>query len=80
VRIEQRLGDLGLALPEPVKLPPGVTTSFAWIRVRGNRAFISGHGAVAPDGSPAGPFGKVPSEVSQDEAQRSAPRRAGDPG
>jgi enamine deaminase RidA (YjgF/YER057c/UK114 family) len=72
VRIEQRLRDLGLELPDPVKLPPAVKTSFAWIRVRGNRAFISGHGALAPDGSPAGPFGKVPSEVSQEEAQRSA--------
>jgi enamine deaminase RidA (YjgF/YER057c/UK114 family) len=72
VRIERRLADLGLELPDEIKLPPGVKTCFAWIRVRGNRAFISGHGALAPDGSPAGPFGKVPSEVSLAEAQDSA--------
>jgi hypothetical protein len=49
-----------------------VTISFEWIRVRGNRAFVSGHGPLAPDGSPAGPFGKVPSEVPLEVAQASA--------
>jgi enamine deaminase RidA (YjgF/YER057c/UK114 family) len=72
VRIEQRLEELGLVLPEASKLPPGIKISFSWVRVRGNRAFVSGHGALAPDGSPAGPFGKVPNEVSVEEAQASA--------
>jgi enamine deaminase RidA (YjgF/YER057c/UK114 family) len=72
VRIEQRLDELGLVLPEAAKLPPGIRVSFSWVRVRGNRAFVSGHGALTPDGSPAGPFGKVPSEVSLEEAQASA--------
>ena len=54
-RIEQRLADLGLELPAEVKLPPGVRVSFAWVRVRGDRAFVSGHGALTPDGSPV-PF------------------------
>ena len=72
MRIEQRLDELGLVLPETAKVPPGIRTSFSWVRVRGNRAFVSGHGALAPDGSPAGPFGKVPTEVSLEEAQASA--------
>ena len=72
MRIEQRLADLSLQLSDEIKLPVGVKTSFAWVRVRGNRAFISGHGALARDGSPAGPFGKVPSEVLLEQAQRSA--------
>ncbi|HEX8859911.1 MAG TPA: RidA family protein [Actinomycetes bacterium] len=72
MRIEQRLDELGLVLPEAAKVPPGIRTSFSWVRVRGNRAFVSGHGALAPDGSPAGPFGKVPAEVSLEEAQASA--------
>ena len=38
----------------------------------GDRAFVSGHGPLAPDGSPAGPYGKVPSEVSLEAAQESA--------
>jgi enamine deaminase RidA (YjgF/YER057c/UK114 family) len=55
-----------------MQLPPGVTIPFSWVRVRGNRAFISGHGALTPDGAPAGPFGRVPGEVSLEQAQASA--------
>jgi enamine deaminase RidA (YjgF/YER057c/UK114 family) len=71
-QIEKRLDQLGLGLPMSPKLPPGVTIPFDWVRVRGNRAFVSGHGPLAPDGTPAGPFGKVPSEVSLEAAQASA--------
>jgi enamine deaminase RidA (YjgF/YER057c/UK114 family) len=70
--VERRLDELGLTLPAAASLPPGVEIPFAWVRVRGNRAFVSGHGALAADGSPAGPFGKVPSEVTLQEAQDSA--------
>lgn len=70
--IERRLGDLGLMLPAETKLPPGVEIPFRWVRTSGDRAFVSGHGALTPDGSPAGPFGKVPNEVSLEEAQESA--------
>ncbi len=70
-RVEQRLEELGLQLPGEAKLPPGITTPFQWVRVRGNRAYVSGHGALAADGSPLGPFGKVPSQVSLEEAQAS---------
>lgn len=70
--IERRLDDLGLVLPSATRLPPGVTISFEWVRVHDRRAYVSGHGPLAEDGTPAGPFGKVPSEVSLEEAQRSA--------
>ena len=70
--IERRLAELGLTLPAPVQLPPGVEIPFRWVRVRGNRAFVSGHGALTADGAPCGPFGKVPSEVSLEAAQDSA--------
>jgi hypothetical protein len=70
--IETRLDELGLRLPASPKPPPGVTIPFEWVHVRGNRAFVSGHGPLAPDGTPAGPFGKVPSEVSLEAAQESA--------
>ena len=33
---------------------------------------VSGHGAQAPDGSPKGPFGRVPDVVSLEQAQVSA--------
>jgi len=69
--VERRLDELGLTLPAAASLPPGVETPFARVRVRGGPS-SPGHGAPAADGSPAGPFGKVPSEVSLDEAQQSA--------
>lgn len=71
-RVDERLKELGLELPAEARLPPGVTIPFQWVRVRGTRAFVSGHGALAADGSPLGPFGKVPSEVSLEDAQASA--------
>ncbi len=70
--VERRLDELGLILPAPAALPAGVEIPFAWVRLRGNRAYVSGHGALAADGSPAGPFGKVPIEVTLEEAQHSA--------
>ena len=72
MEIEKRLDELGLALPMSPKLPPGVTVPFDWVRVRGRRAFVSGHGPLAHDGTPAGPFGKVPSEVPLEAAQEAA--------
>lgn len=71
-RIEQRLEELGLELPGEAKLPPGITIPFRWVRVRGRHAYVSGHGALAGDGSPLGPFGKVPSQVKLEDAQASA--------
>jgi hypothetical protein len=62
--IETRLEAIGLKLPKPLKIASNIQTPFAWVRVRGNKAYISGHGPQNPDGSVAGPFGKVGAEVS----------------
>ena len=72
MEVEDKLRALGLVLPEAPKVPSGFKFSFAWTRIRGNRIYLAGHGAQAPDGSFAGPFGKVPSEVSLEEAQEAA--------
>lgn len=56
--------------PEPL-LPSGVHIPFDWVRLVGNRCLLSGHGALGHDGSPAGPFGRVPDEVSLEQAQAS---------
>lgn len=69
---ESRLEKLGLVLPAPLKPPGGVELPFPWIRIQGSRAFISGHGPQNPDGTLAGPFGKVGAEVSVEEAKHSA--------
>ena len=55
--------ELGLVLPAPMRLPPGVELPFAWVRVRGGRAYVSGHGQSNPDGSLCGPSGKAGAEV-----------------
>ena len=66
MRIEARLEELGLVLPEPPRLP------FSLVRLHGDRAVVSGHGPQLPDGSPAPPFGKVGAEVSVEEAYQAA--------
>ncbi len=72
MQIKARLEALGLTLPPPVQIPPGVRLPFAFVRVRGSRAYISGHGPQSPDGSIAGPFGKVGAEVSPEQAYTAA--------
>lgn len=70
--IEDRLQALGLVLPEPVKVPSGVKLPFSFVRVHGNRAYISGHGPLSPDGNIATPLGKVGADLSLDEAYQAA--------
>lgn len=70
--VEDRLRALGLILPQPLRLPPGVTLPFPWVRVVGNRAVISGHGPTNADGSLAQPLGKVGSQVTEAQAYEAA--------
>ena len=70
--IEARLDAMGLVLPAPIRLPPEVTLGFPWVRLRGDRAFISGHGPLEPDGSIAEPLGKVGRDVTPEQAYQAA--------
>lgn len=72
MEVEARLEELGLVLPEPLEVPPGLVLPFSFVRVRGDRAYVSGHGALNPDGSLAGPFGKVGAEVSVEQGYEAA--------
>ena len=72
MQIEEKLKFLGLTLPPELARPAGVRLPFQFVRVHGNRAYISGHGPQNPDGSLAAPLGKVGAEVSLDEAYQSA--------
>lgn len=74
--IERKLAELGLELPVPTKIPEGVRLPFSWVRVVGKRVMISGHGPSLPDGSIAGPFGKVGREVTLEQANHAAKRTA----
>jgi len=70
--IEAKLEALGLVLPEPMQAPPGMRLPFAPVRVRGNRAFISGAGPLNPDGSLAQPLGKVGAQVTLEQGYHAA--------
>jgi enamine deaminase RidA (YjgF/YER057c/UK114 family) len=70
--IESRLNDLGLVLPQPFRSPSGRPYPFAWVRVRGNRAYISGHLPLSADGSLAEPLGKVGAELTAEQGAAAA--------
>ncbi len=71
-RISERLAALGIALPPPLRAPPGTGLPFPWIRVVGNRVLISGHGPVNPDGSLSQVLGKVGADVSEEQGYAAA--------
>ncbi|MCR9137067.1 MAG: RidA family protein [Alphaproteobacteria bacterium] len=66
-RIEAKMNELGLILPQPPILPPGVRLPFATVNIRGKRAFISGHGPQEEDGSLSAPFGRLGDTISVEE-------------
>lgn len=70
--IESKLADMGLSLPPPIKLPPGLVLPFSFARVHAGIAYISGHGPQAADGSVAGPFGKLGAEVTVEQGYAAA--------
>ena len=65
--VEDRLREMGLALPPPMQPPAGVKLPFQFVRLIGRRAMISGHGPQNPDGSFAAPLGKLGREVSLEQ-------------
>lgn len=70
--IEAKLAALGLQLPAPLQLPPGVKFPFQFVRVAGLRAFVSGHGPQSPDGSIAAPLGKLGRELTVEQGYNQA--------
>jgi enamine deaminase RidA (YjgF/YER057c/UK114 family) len=70
--IDHRLTELGITLPKPWALPPGLTVPASLVRVRGKRVLVSGHVPINADGAPAGPFGRVGAEVSPEQGQQAA--------
>jgi enamine deaminase RidA (YjgF/YER057c/UK114 family) len=76
VEVEAKLEQRGLVLPAPTQVPPGLVLPFSWVRVRGDRAYVSGHVPLNPDGSVAKLRGKVGAEVSEEEGYEAARRVA----
>lgn len=71
MRIESKLAAAGLVLPAEPKLPHGEKLRFAWVRTRGTRVFLAGHGPVG-DGEPVAPRGCVGEELSLEQGQVAA--------
>jgi enamine deaminase RidA (YjgF/YER057c/UK114 family) len=72
--IEEKIKQLGLVLPQR-RIQAGNTSPqlpFSYVRVRGNRAIIAGHGPLNPDGTFAPPLGKVGREVTLEQGYHSA--------
>jgi hypothetical protein len=70
--IDERVRELGLVLPEPFRSPTGAAYPFSWVRVRGNRAYVSGHLPLQPDGTLAEPRGKVGETLSIEQGAAAA--------
>jgi len=71
-KIEAGIAELGLYLPPALVPPPGVVLPFSFVNVRGSRAFISGHGPQAPDGSIPEPLGKLGRDLDVDQGYQAA--------
>ena len=71
-KIEKRLAEMGLVLPPPVGVPPGVVLPFRFVRVSGHRAFVSGHGPLDADGAIAAPLGKLGRELTVEQGYHAA--------
>lgn len=69
---EAKIKELGLVLPEPLKVPAGIKLPFVFVRLVGNRAVIAGHLPQNPDGSITNITGKVGAGVSLEQAQEAA--------
>lgn len=68
--IEDRLAEMGLALPAPVAAPAGMRLPFELVRVHGDLAYVSGHGPF--DGDRVLVTGRVGAEVDVEQAYEAA--------
>jgi enamine deaminase RidA (YjgF/YER057c/UK114 family) len=72
--IQDRLADMGLALPAPLVAPEGLRLPFASVLVRGDLAYVSGHGPF--DGERQMFRGRVGAELTVEQGYEAA-RAAG---
>jgi hypothetical protein len=74
--VEARTKELGLALPAPLQIPPGVDVPLAMVKVIGKRIIVTGHGPQEEDGSIALPLGQLGAELSVEEGVEAARKTA----
>jgi len=68
-RIETRLRELGIVLPEPLVLPSANRTSAVQV---GNMLYLSGHGAALLEDETVKRRGKVDLDITEEEATATA--------
>jgi len=73
---EARIKELGLALPAPLQIPPGLDVPLVMLKIVGTRVIVSGHGPQEADGSIALPLGQVGSELTVEEGTEAARKTA----
>ena len=69
---EDRLAEMGLSLPKPIELPPGLHLPFTFINIHGNRALISGHPRQSAQGAIDGPYGQLGADLTTDQGYAAA--------
>ncbi len=69
---QEKLNELGLALPPPLQLPPGVELPYSPIKISGNICYVSGHIAQNPDGTVMEPLGRLGTDVSLQQGVEAA--------
>ena len=72
MKIEERMKKFGIPLHDLTKVPEDFRRVFPFVRVSGNRAWISGHAATNPDGTIYRKLGKVGSDLTKEEAYEAA--------
>jgi enamine deaminase RidA (YjgF/YER057c/UK114 family) len=66
------LQQLGYVLPEAMQTPNRMKLPFPWVKIIDNRAIISGHLPLKPDGSLGQPLGKVGKELTVEQGYEAA--------
>ena len=63
--VERRLSEMGITLPRPWALPPGVVFPASLVRVRGRRVLVSGHVPIDADDLEAAARQRLRRDVGQ---------------
>ena len=69
---EQRIAEMGLVLPPPIRVPEGLHLPFTFVNLRGGRALISGHPRHDGEGRIAGPYGQLGRDLTTGEGAEAA--------
>ena len=74
--VEKRINEIGLTLPAPLQIPPGLDVPLVMVKVIGRRAIVSGHGPQEEDGSIALPLGQLGTDLSVEQGVIAARKTA----